>query len=117
MLFFMTESGSKRNPDYLISQREAVKRLEQQMTNINSSNQKLLIILYAGKSRFSKVVNEGIEYAKQGNKIILVACGCEEDAFDQLPEIEGIIAVMPHINHCDGARDIFGDIVTHLFTL
>lgn len=64
-----------------------------------------LVVLYAGVSRFNEMSRLAYHLADRGVKTALVACGCDEDVFDDLEPHENIISVMPHNNCCNGGRN------------
>ena len=73
-----------------------------------------LVILYAGKSRFSEMIQLAYHLAERGIKIVLIGCGCEMDVFDHLNFNENISLVIPTHGECNGGRDDLSAVVKKL---
>jgi len=72
-----------------------------------------LAILYAGQSRFDDIVGLAYRLAGRQVKVVLVSCGCDADAFDDLESEPNITCVVP-TDGCNGGRGDLARILEEL---
>lgn len=106
--------GCRPNPEAPPTKTAGAKKVSEGLASIDADS---LVVLYAGKSRFSEMVRLAYNLAERGIKVALVGCGCDDYMLRTLiKDYESITWVSPTHGGCNGGRGDLSDIVAVLLS-